>query len=468
MALELVADLAQALDSAALPFLEFQCRTAPGYRPARLHHFLAGVLEDFLTRIELNLSPRLLVTLPPRHGKSALCSVGLPAYALGRNPDWPVIHASYTADLSNDFSRRVRNLLAEPEYQACFPGVRPARDSQSVGRWGIAGRPGVFVSTGVGGPVTGRGAMLAIIDDPVKNAEEADSEVFRQRQRDWYASTLYTRLEKGAGVLLIQTRWHVDDLGGYVTTGAGTDEPPADRWDVVNLPALAGEGDPMGREPGEPLWPEKYDLAALARIERQLPPRWWQALYMQQPVAAAGNLLPVGKIGHAAAPGGRQAAGLRVYQGWDLAISTKTTADYTAGATVGVDGDQNLFLLDVTRGRWTFNETLGKIAQQAATWEPVSIGIETGGYQAAAFQEAARRFLLPFREVKPDKDKTVRAQFLADRIACGKVFADKRAPWWREFETEALAFPQGAHDDQVDATVYAAQLSRVTRQYQVT
>lgn len=426
----------------------------PGYEFARFHEFLTAKLEGFLHAVEREESPRLVLSVPPRHGKSLVSSVLLPAYALGRNPDWPVIHASYSADLSNDFSRQVRNLLTEPEYQAIFPGVLPAADSKAVQRWGIAGRRGVFVSLGVGGPATGRGARLLLIDDPVRNAQDADSETYRKTQRDWYASVARTRLERGAGVLIIATRWSTDDLIGYVTTGAGTDEPPAEAWEVINLPALAGEDDALGRAPGEPLWPEKYDLAALDAMQRQMPPRWWHALMQGAPVAAEGNFFEVGKIGHAE----RAAEGLRVYQAWDLAISEKTTADYTAGATIGVDGDQNVFLLDLVRGRWSFNAALAQMEAQAGIWKPTSIAIESNGYQAAAFQEASRRFMLPFREVKADRDKQVRAQLLADRIALGKVFANKAAPWWRVFEAEALAFPTGTHDDQCDAVVYAVQL----------
>ncbi len=431
--------------------LEFMTRTHPAYRPATLHRYVATRLEGFLHACEREEAPRLLLTLPPRHGKSALASVGLPAFALGRNPDWPIIHASYTAALSNDFSRQVRNLLREEAFQHCYPGILPASDSSSVHRWGVEGRRGVFVSVGVGGPLTGRGAKVLIIDDPLKGHEEADSELFRARQREWFASTAYTRLEKGAGVLLIMTRWHLADLGGYVTEGGGTDEPPAEAWERIDLPAIALEGDPLGRAPGEPLWPERFSLAALERSKRQLPPRWWLALYQQQPVAAEGNFLEVGRIGQAEA----RRADLRVSQGWDLAISTKTTADWSCCVTVGVDGDQNLYLLDVARGRWNFNQLLAQMGDLADVWKPTSIAIETSGYQSAAFQEACRRYFLPFREVQPDKDKQTRAQLLANRIAAGKVFADKTAPWWRAFEAEALAFPTGQHDDQVDACVYA-------------
>jgi predicted phage terminase large subunit-like protein len=435
--------------------LAFTLQVLPHYQPASLHRYLAAKLEVFLAAIEREESPRLLLSMPPRHGKSQLASISFPAYVLGKHPDWPIIHTSYAADLSNDFSRDVRSLLRSPEYQHCFPGVLPASDGGSVERWGIAGRRGVFVSTGVGGPLTGRGAMLAIIDDPVKNAQEADSELLRARQRDWYTSTLYTRLEKGAGILLIMTRWHEADLAGFVTTGAGTDEPPAEAWEVINLPAIAGKQDPLGRAPGEALWPEKYDLAALQRIEKQVAPRWWHALYQGTPLAAEGNFFEVRQIRHAIP----ERASLQIYQGWDLAISTKTSADYTACATIGVDSDQNVYLLDLTRGRWTFNETMERMGELARIWKPVSIGVEVVSYQSAAFQEATRRYLLPFREVRPEKDKQVRAQLLADRIACEKVSANKQASWWRAFEVEALAFPTGAHDDMVDAAVCALTLA---------
>jgi predicted phage terminase large subunit-like protein len=444
-------------------FAEFIRQVAPFYQFSRFHTFLAAKLEAFLLAVEREESPRLALSVPTRYGKSQVASVFLPAYAIGRNPDWPLIHASYTADLSNNFSREVRNLLEEPEYQAIFPGIRAAKDRKSVEEWAIQGRRGKFVSAGIGGGVTGRGAKMLLIDDPVKNSQDADSERFRAVQRDWYASTARTRLEKGAGVLIIATRWHTDDLIGYVTTGAGTDEPPADEWDVVNIPAIAVERnadgkpvvDPLGRAPGEPLWPEKYDLAALAALERQMPPRWWQAIQQGAPVKPTGNFFDMPKIGHAA----RGAEGLRIYQAWDLAISKEDTADYVVGTTLGIDGDQNAYLLDRVRDRWSFNETLEQMEVQAKVWKPISIAIESNGYQAAAFQEATRRYMLPFVAVKADRDKQVRAQLLADRIACGKFFVNKQAPWWREWEAEATAFPTGSHDDQVDSCVLAIQLT---------
>jgi predicted phage terminase large subunit-like protein len=443
-----------------LSLLEFAARVYPGYQATAMHRAIAGALEHFLAEVEAERSPRLLITCPPRHGKSLLTSVLFPAYVMGRHPDWPIIHTSYTAELSNDFSRAVRDLLPEPEYQQVFPGVFPAKNSKGVKRWGIEGRRGAFVSVGIGGPLTGRGAKILLIDDPLKNRQAADSAVVRKMQRDWYGSTAYTRLEKGGGVLLILTRWVVEDLGGYVTTGAGADTPPADmsRWQILNLPAIAEANDPLGRAPGEALWPEKYDETALALLRGTLPTRDWLALYQQRPVAESGNLLEVDKIQHRVLST-EQRAELTIYQAWDLAISAKASADYTVCATWGIDGDMNAYLLDLYRARITFHETIQMMGKLGEAWQPQKIGIETAGYQSAAFQEASRAHMLPFREVKPDKDKATRATLLAARIAAGKVFADRTAPWWRTFEEEAKAFPVGEHDDMVDASVYALLLA---------
>lgn len=402
--------------------------------------------------------------MPPRHGKSEIASTQFPAYVLGKHPDWPMIHVSYNEDHSNDYSRKVRAIVGSEPFAEMFPGVRPDPHTSAAARWKIEGHRSIFVSTGIGGPITGRGARVAIIDDPLKNDEEADSALIRQRHRDWYTSTLYTRLERSGGVLLIMTRWHLEDLGGFVTTGAGTDEPPMDRWEVIRLPGLAEEDDPLGRAPGEPLWPEgSFTREELERRKRGLPVRQWEALYQQNPVPAQGFMLEVEKIGHCPLP----PPGLRVFQAWDLAISTKQTADWTVGATIGIDLNQNVYLLNFDRKRYSFAQTQDRFEAEAREYRPLRIGIETIGYQSAAFQTATRRSLLPFVEMKPAKDKAVRAQLLADRIAMGKVFANKGAHWWRDFVAEALAFPSGAHDDMIDAATMALELAMRQRTWQV-
>jgi predicted phage terminase large subunit-like protein len=427
-------------------------RVSPFYEFYPFHRHLSLELSRFLSAVEREESPRLLLTVPPRHGKSELCSIHFPAWVLGEHPDWSMIHTSYTADLSNGFSRKVRNMLKGEEYQRIYPGVKVSYDSRSVGYWNLE-EPyrGTFVSTGVGGPITGRGGKVVLIDDPVKNREDADSEVFRASQRDWYTSTLYTRLEKGAGIILVQTRWHTDDLAGYVTTGAGTDDKPVDaaRWRIVNLPAVCeSASDPLGRAIGDPLWPEKYDAEALANIEGTLPLRDWLALYQQRPVAAEGNLLHAGKMHDTR----RVPQRLYILQGWDFAISEKSSADWTVGVTIGLD-PQNLdfYWLDMVRGRWDFNTALAQINAQAVKWKPVAIGLEDVALQAAWLQESRRRYLHPFVGLKSQRDKVTRAMPLADRIDGGKFYVDKQAEWFKDAEEELLAFPQGSKDDIVDA-----------------
>lgn len=452
----------KALRTQPLNFFEFCQRAYPGFEVSRtgFQYHLTMKLEEFFRKVERKESPRLIISMPPRHGKSFTASTYFPAYCFGRNPNIQIIHSSYSADLSNDFSGRIRSVMQEREYAECFPNTLLETARANLQKWGIANAKGTFFSVGVGGPITGRGANLLIIDDPVKNAEEADSAVYRNKQRDWFSSTAYTRLEKGAGVLLIMTRWHVEDVGGYVLHGYG-DEPPAEEWEQFILPAVAKDNDPLGREPGEPLWPEKYDQEALERIHRQLPERWWQALYQQSPVIPGGNLLNVDKIIH-----GIPNVPVKVYQGWDLAISGKQSADYTVCVTIGLDSDSNMYIMDVVRGHWGFNETLRQIEAQASKWKPVQIGIETIAYQMAAFEEANRRWVLPIKEIRPDKDKVTRAKLFETRIDAGKVFANKSAPWWRDLSDEMVSFPRGAHDDQVDAIVTAMLLTNTIKWYE--
>lgn len=455
-----------------IPLLSLTQTLYPAYTATPVHRLIAHKLEDFLLKVEAGLAPRLMITIPPRNGKSELGSVHFPAWVLGEQPDWPIIHVSYTADLSNGFSRRVRNIIKSPEYQTMYPGIHLASDSRSVAYWNLEHpHRGCFTSAGVGGPITGRGGKIVIIDDPVKNRQDADSEVFRQMQRDWYGSTLYTRLEgAGAGIVLIMTRWHTDDLGGYVTQGAGAEEVPEDahRWEILNIPALCEDPntDPLSRKVGDPIWPEKFPVSYLDNIRGTLPQRDWLALYQQRPVAAEGNLLHCPKIHDS---GGLIPRNLVILQGWDLAISEKNTADFTVGFTVGIEqGTGNLWLLDVSRYRGDFNVTVAKIQEQWEKWNAVAVGIESVSFQAAILQEVRRRHAtIPLCEIKVTRDKVSRATALADRIDSGKVYANKNAPWWRDFESEALAFPNGSFDDQVDAISVALETFQKMKQWRV-
>ena len=243
-----------------------------------------------------------MVFMPPRHGKSEVVSKKFPAWFLGRNPDKEIIISSYAADLAYDFSRIARNTFRE--WGPKLWGLNLADDSGAVGRWGIQGRRGGLVAAGVGGPITGRGAHVAIIDDPFKNYEESASETVREKVLNWYKSTLRTRLAPGGAIVLVMTRWHEKDLAGELET-AMTEED-GEQWEIIELPAIAKENDILGRQPGEPLWPARYPLTELratkspgqlpvvstlpaepARRRQQVQAAWFRYLRLQMTLCPA-------------------------------------------------------------------------------------------------------------------------------------------------------------------------------------
>jgi predicted phage terminase large subunit-like protein len=282
-----------------------------------------------------------------------------------------------------------------------------------------------------------------IIDDPLKSREEADSKLIRDKLWDWYASTAYTRLMPGGAVVLVQTRWHEDDLAGRLLNGH-------EKWDTITLPALAEPMDALGRNVGEALWPEQYDVQALQTIRQTIGEREFVALYQQRPSALEGAMFKREWLHRAKAP----RAGMRIAMGVDLALSTKTSADYTAIVVIGRDEFGKLYILDAVRERVDFPGALRLIRDVADKWKPRAIAIEQVAFQAVVVQELLRQTTLPIKGVTPDKDKVTRAQPLALRYEQGLVFHEDLPSW---FEDELLSFPQGAHDDGVDAAAYAYQ-----------
>lgn len=252
-----------------LEYAKYQC---PSYRPAAHQRLIADKLEA----VERGDIKRLAIFMPPRHGKSMFASEDFPAWYLGRNPTHHVISATYSQQLADDFGRKVRNQLRSEEFDEIFPGVGLRGDSHSVRRFHTA-QGGVYYGAGIGGPITGRGAHLLLIDDPVKSRTDASSPTRRQQTWDWYTSVAYTRLMPGAAIVLIQTRWDPDDLAGRVLRHAADEG-----WEVLSLPAIDAHG--------AALWPEAYPIERLEEIRRQIGPRDWSALYQQEPAARDGGV----------------------------------------------------------------------------------------------------------------------------------------------------------------------------------
>jgi predicted phage terminase large subunit-like protein len=433
---------------ASVSFADFKARAYPRFIPTAFH----ALLDSYLEQVELYVRTggkqgigRLMVFMPPRHGKSLSVSKLFPAWFIGRNPDARMIMASYGASLAKKNSRFVRNMIKGKRYQEVFPDVKLADDTASAQEWDIADHEGGAVSAGVGGGITGHGANLLIIDDPVKSRHEAESQIYRDNLVEWYGDA-YTRLEEpGGAVILMHTRWHEDDLAGHLLAD-GTDE-----WTVLSLPALAESDDPIGRTEGAALWPDRYDVPKLNKIEENLGEYRFTAEYQQKPKAKAGALFDtalITVIDHLPAC----KAIVRFY---DLAVTTKKKSDYTVGVKLGVTVDEQPIIFDVWRAQKAAPDVQDAIAQNAAidgTDVPIRLEAEKAGIIELDYLLRDSR-LHNFRidAQPPQGDKYTRAGPFAKQVKAGRALM-VRGTWNRAYLDELSMFPSGAHDDQVDAT----------------
>ena len=437
-----------------LPFVE---RFNDQYEAGWIHKDICVRLKKFSQDVAARLSPRLMMFVPPRHGKSELGSKTFPGWHLGRHADHEVISCSYSGDLSMDFSRKVRELLRDKRYHQVFKDTRLDKDSQSAQRWNTTSRGG-YVAAGVGGPITGRGAHVLIIDDPIKNRADAESESNRQNIWDWYTSTAYTRLAPGGGVLIILTRWHDDDLAGRLLTKMEAGE--GDEWDVIQYPALATEDEPH-RKKGEALHPERYNEKALLAIKGVIGPRDWSALYQQNPVADDGEYFTREMIRWYIPSERPPLDELHTYTAWDLAIGQNEANDYTVGITVGVDKHDNLWVLQVTRFRKGSLEIVDAILDMYERWNSKITGIERGQIEMTIEpllnQRIRERNLFSFfaEKLKPGKrDKPARARSIQGRMQQGMVYFPKFDDTVQIAVNELLRFPAGINDDCPDALAW--------------
>lgn len=420
------------------------------------------LLDEALVKVSLGLIKRLMIFMPPRHGKSELTSKYFPAWYLGRNPDKRVILTSYEADFAASWGYKVRTILQDYG-NPCF-GINLSQKSAAKNRWDILGHNGGMITAGVGGAITGKGADLLIIDDPVKNAEEAQSETYRQKTYDWYISTAFTRLEPGGAVILIQTRWHEDDLAGRILANEG------DKWTVISLPALAEKDDLLGRKEGEALFTSRYSRDNILEIKKTLGSYWFSALYQQRPQPAGGAVFKREYFKYATLENGIIDLGefkkyvfkdCKIFQTCDPATSTKETADYFVLSTWAQTPINDLVLLNVHRTRLESPDQVNLFKQGYTRWKPVQQWVEQNGIGKTLYQSLLRTGL-PVKKLDADTDKVTRALPTAARMEAGTVYflrdEDEGQSWLHDFEEELLRFPNGAHDDQVDTLSYAGQV----------
>lgn len=424
---------------------------------------------------------RIIIEMPPRHGKSEFVSGYFPAWYLGMFPDRKVILTTFEDTYAQSWGEKNRDILQQ--HGPGLFGIRVRGDSHAKGRWALQRRRGMMHSVGIGGALTGKGANLAIIDDPVKNDIQALSETYRERNKNWYRSTLRTRMESPDVIIVIQTRWHQDDLAGWLQKESG------EEWLTISLPAIAETDEAIylpddpetpawTRRAGEALWPEVRPLEGLKASRSAMGGKdayWWLAMYQQRPTSLGGGILKPSQfrkyrrvdggylLDSPAGPRLVSTGSLAKFGTMDLAASVKTSADYTVVSVFGVSG-ADLLVLDVIRNRWEGPDLPNVAAQVHSAYGTAYIGVEQAGFQLSTVQDMRRgdrhadppRPPLPIRALRPQGDKVTRALTLAARIGGGHVYVPETAVWLPGLEAEMAEFPKGKHDDQVDTLAYAA------------
>jgi predicted phage terminase large subunit-like protein len=425
------------------------CERIGNVDPARHQKFLIEKLED----VEDGRIKRLMIFMPPGHAKSTYASNLFPTWYLGRNPTRQIIGASHTSELAESFGRKVRNIIGSDEYQNIFH-IQLTGDSKAAGRWGLV-QGGEYFAVGVGGSVTGRRADGAIIDDPIRSREDADSETIRNKTWEWFRSDLRTRLKPGAFIILIQTRWHEDDLSGRILPNNYGGESgliaakDGEMWEVINFPAIADENDVLGREPGEALWPGWFSAEMLQQERISQGERNWSALFQQRPTPETGDYFQRDWIQYYE----DRPKNMTYYGASDYAV-TANGGDYTVHGVVGVDEDDNIYLVDWWREQVSTEAWITVFMELAKKWKP-SKWAEEGGQIIKSVgpfidkrtQEAG---IYVYREqFTSASDKATRAQAIRGRMSQGKIFFP-RTGWAEKIIHELMRFPVGKHDDQVD------------------
>lgn len=393
-------------------------------------------LARILRRVESGELKRVIVTIAPRHGKSMQVSQYFPAWYLGRNPSRYLIASSYGQDLSDDFGRKVRDQLEDPLFTQIFPECKISPQSHAANRFQTVSG-GTYFAVGAGGPITGRGADLFLIDDPTKNREEAESPTMRHKMREWYKSVAYTRLMPGGAICVVMQRWNKEDLAGYLLK-----EHAHENWTVYEFPAI--------NDVGEALWPEAYPVAVLEKIKKTAGPYNWASQYQQRPIDSETRVLNVDKItGYDHLP-----KLLMVLTSCDPAISKSTKACNTAFSTLGYGDDGHIYDLETVAGHWSFFETLEEAKMILQRQRSQYLGVESNQYQQALAEACQRYFpLVQVVNLKAFKDKFTRAKSVSHIIDQG-LFHTNNRELLDEIRNFDPLITGEAKKDRVDAVVH--------------
>lgn len=476
----------------------FTTMFVPNYKPGWVHHDIARRLERFMHDVAAGKSPRLIIAMPPRHGKSQLASDIFPSWALGHHPDWGIIGSSFAQSLPLDFSRAIRDRMGDPDYKAIFPDVHMRAGVQGVESWKTS-KNGGYIAAGVGTGINGKGMHIGILDDALKDAEAADSETIRNSTFAWYNQVFRLRLAPGGGVLIIATRWHYADPTGKVLDIEAelikNGVPPEERenWDMISYPAIAEQDEflladgtirqgqldveseekaRLLRRKGDALHPERYTVNDLRKIKHGMPPLKWSALFQQSPTPDDGDFFKKNDIKYRwLDPAYRPLC--NIFLVVDYAITKKQRSDYTVAGVIAQTSDDDMYLLGMRRGRWKTFEIVQNIMGLIEEHSPTVYAGEQGQIhhavwpvieQALSAHKPKPIYISVDETLVPIQDKEVRARPLQARTQRGKLYLsfdtadvpDDYAVAVREM----LQFPNGLNDDCVDMLAWGARLAQ--------
>lgn len=430
--------------------IDFSIITNKKYKP-NWHH---QVIADKLKQVENGEIKRLMIFCPPRSGKSQEATINFPAQYLGNHQDKEIATVSYSGELAVDFGSKTRDIINSEVYKLMFPEVNIRADEKAKGKWKTE-KGGSYTSVGVGGVLTGRGADLLIIDDPIKNREEADSKVYRDKVWNFYTSTAYTRLNPGAALIVILTRWHLDDLAGRLLAQEGND------WEVIEFPAIAIK-DEQFRKKGEPLWGNRYPLEELEKTKKVIGLSNWSSLYQQRPILTENQEFKphfINKISFLEV----RRKNTRNFLTVDTAISQKASGDFTGLCINYVDLENN-WNLKTKKLKINPKELIDMLFNLYEQDRYEKIGIEKTIYLDAIkpFLDDEMRKRNKFLPIEPlmhnQIAKETRIRGLIPRYESQSIFHIENE--CEDLEEEMFSFPVGINDDVLDATAYQLQLAQ--------
>jgi predicted phage terminase large subunit-like protein len=433
--------------------------TSKDYKVSVFSQTVCAALDKFIEDVKAGKRPILVLQAPPQHGKSEIVSRKLPAYLLGRFPNWRIGTASYSTDLANGMGQDVRRNLASPEHQRLFTNSAVTKgkfDLDRIGQFNAAGGTGGYIAVGIGSGLTGRPIDIGIIDDPTKDQQEALSPVTKETHWNWYQSVFTTRLSENSGQIIMATSWAEDDLPGRIIEQFRGDPRLTHlRFPAINLPDEVGYNPEL---PEGPLVPALHSLEKLYETKAILSDYWWSAMFQQSAKALGGNVFKDFTVQYYEPSGPRALPKKfdKVIASWDCTFKDTDGTDFVVGQVWGKAG-ANSYLLDQIRARMSFSVTAKAIVTLKTKWpqcREILIEDKANGPAVIDVLKAQVPGIIP---IEPDGSKLARAHAVTAYWEALNIWLphESLAPWVRTFVAELTSFPAAAHDDQVDSMTQA-------------